>query len=393
MNGARADATSIPGVTMGVEEEFLLLDSVSAQAVPRAGLVLADAAVLPGEVEFEGATLQPELLRSQVEAATGRCATVRQLGDQLGAARRRLARAAGKQAAVLVSSGTPVLDGPPPGITGGDRFERIAGAYEAVVTDYQACGCHVHVAVPDEEVAVAVVDHLRPWLPTLLAWSANSPFHRGLDTGYASWRMVQQMRFPGSGVPPHFGSAAAYRDQVARLVECGTLVDPEMSFWLVRPSPRLPTVELRVADAMTTVGETVLHAALARALVRTALDEVSRGKPAPVVRDQVAAAAVWAAARHGMRSSLVDPVRESRVPAARLLRELVEWVTPALASTGDVAVVLDSLERLARRGGGAQRQRRHAALGLHALVRALARGTCPGQPDDRPSPDMIEEHR
>ncbi|MCX2729248.1 glutamate--cysteine ligase [Saccharopolyspora sp. NFXS83] len=386
MDGS-GEGASIPGVTAGVEEEFLLLDPHTGQAVPKAAAVLADAAPARGE---EAGTLQPELLRSQVEAATGRCTTSAQLRAQLRDARHRLARAAVRHGAVLVSSGTPVADGPPPGITEGDRFGRIAEEYAAVVTGYQACGCHVHVAVPDEESAVAVVNHLRPWLPTLLALSANSPFHRGRDTGCASWRVVQQLRFPGAGVPPHFESAAAYREQVARLVECGALIDREMSFWLVRPSPRLPTVELRVADALPTAADALVHAVLARALVRTALDEVARGRPAPAVRDQVAAAAVWAAARYGVTSSLVDPVRERRVPAAVLLRELVERVTPALREAGDADVVPELLRGLAL-GGGAERQRRAAAGGTRSLVRALAQATSPGSADDETTPEAIEE--
>ncbi|MCA1225824.1 glutamate--cysteine ligase [Saccharopolyspora sp. 6M] len=375
--------TSIPGVTMGVEEEFLLLDARSARPVPRAGDVLADAGALPGRAE--GATFQPELHRSQVEAATGRCTTAEALRAQLVDDRRRLATAAAGRDAMLVSAGTPVLDGPPPGITDEARFARIADAYATVMTEYQACGCHVHVAVPDEEAAVGVVNHLRPWLPTLLALTVNSPFHRGRDTGCASWRMVQQLGFPGSGVPPRFDSAAAHRDEVARLVDCGSLVDPEMSFWLARPSPRLPTVELRVADALTTAEEAVFHAVLARAAVRTALLAVTAGVRPPAVRDQVAAAAVWAAARHGIGGSLVDPVREARAPAAVLLRRLLEWIEPALRAAGDAAVVHEGIANLVRRGAGADRQRRAAVGGPRAVAFALARRTA------EPSAEHVRE--
>lgn len=113
----------------------------------------------------------------------------------------------------------------PPEPSSGERFTRTTQTYAGVVADYQACGCHVHVGVQDRDTAVAVVNHLRRWLPTLLALSVNAPFERGRDTGYASWRTIVQQRFPGAGVPPHAASAAAYDSQVGRPVDCGVLDD------------------------------------------------------------------------------------------------------------------------------------------------------------------------
>jgi carboxylate-amine ligase len=177
---------------------------------------------------------------------------------------------------------------------------------------------------------------VRPWLPTLLALSANSPDH-----GYASWRMVEQSRFPGSGVPPVFAGAADYDAHVARMVTCGTLVDRAQSFWLARLSPKLPTVEFRVADAAATVEDAVLQAALSRALVQTAFlgDE-----PRPV-RDDVCAAAVWAASRYGLDGAGVHPWRECRVPATALLEELLEHVTPALRARDEFDLVHDLVDQ------------------------------------------------
>lgn len=165
------------GVTLGVEEEFLLVDAVSGECVPRAERVLEAA----GEHPWRGAggAFHPELLTSQVEAATGVCGDLAALREQLRAGRARLAAAARAAGARLVSAGTPVLDGPPPPPARGDRFAAVTAAYGEVVEDYQACGCHVHVGVPDRETAVAVVNHLRPWLATLVALAANSAFDHG----------------------------------------------------------------------------------------------------------------------------------------------------------------------------------------------------------------------
>lgn len=362
--------------TMGVEEEFLLVDPETRRSVPRALDVLARAAAA-GEPRRPppGGGLHGELLTTQVEAATGICATHEELRRQLKDGRRRLADAARAAGVRLVSSGTAVLPGDPPPVAAGGRFAEIAHRYAGVVADYQACGCHVHVGVADRETAVAVVNHLRPWLPTLLALSANSPFDRGRDSGYESWRVLDQARFPGAGVPPWFASAAAYDRELARLIEAGVLVDEGMSFWFARPSPRFPTVEVRAADAAATVDEAVLQAVLTRALIATAEADLAAGREAPAIGDQICAAAAWSAARYGMAGPAVHPIEERRVPATRLLDELVDRTRAALEDHGDLAGVRAVRARLARMGSGAARQRAVAGRGLPAVVDMLIEQT------------------
>ncbi|RBM21158.1 carboxylate--amine ligase [Prauserella sp. PE36] len=357
-----------PARKLGVEEEFLLADPVAWHTVPAAADVLARAEPYAG-------TCQPELRASQVEAATAIRSTRTQLHADLLAGRRVLGAAAERAHAVLVSSGAPVLAGPePPG--GPDaRFALIDGRYRALVSGYQACGCHVHCEVPDRDHAVAVVNHLRPWLPTLLALSANSPFAHGRDTGYASWRIIEQSRFPAAGIPPWFASFGEYRSEVDRLLACGALVDDRMTFWLARPSPTLPTVEVRAADAATTADEALLQAMLTRALVDAALADLAAGREAPHGNDRVAAAALWSAARYGLTGPAVDPWHECARPANELVALLLERTTAALEETGDLALVRELLARLSRRGTGAQRQRRIAVHGLRGVMRALAADT------------------
>ncbi|GLY71400.1 carboxylate-amine ligase [Amycolatopsis taiwanensis] len=359
------DGTAVPGLTFGVEEEFLLLDPATGATVPRAGRVLSGLSRLPG-----GGLVQRELRATQIEAATGICRDVAELSDQLVEGRRSLRRAAARHDAVIAACGTPVRSGPAvPGSNEG-RFARVDRTYRGMVADYEACGCHVHVGVGDAETAVAVVNHLRPWLPTLLAISVNSPFDRGHDTGYGSWRMVQQSRFPGAGVPPFFSGYAEYSAEVSRLVDCGALVDPWMTFWLARPSMAFPTVEFRVADTACSVDEAVLQALLSRALVHRALTDLDRGREAVRPSDQVAAAALWAAARDGVGGEGVHPALARRMPARRILGELLEHVHPVLTeSEGDL--VRDLVCRLDRSGTGADRQRRAAATGFPALITML----------------------
>ncbi|MEU5993714.1 glutamate--cysteine ligase [Spirillospora sp. NPDC047418] len=386
----RAAGRGAAAPSVGVEEEFLLVDAVSGECVPAAEKVLAAAGT--HRWAGSGGSFQAELLTSQVEAATGVCRDLAGLGEQLRFGRARLAAAAREHGALLVASGTPVLDGPPPPPAPGDRFAAIMRAYGDVAEDYQACGCHVHVGVPDREAAVAVVNHLQPWLPVLLALSANSPFDRGRPSGHAARRIAEMARFPGAGVPPWSASAADWDARVAALVEAGVLVDTAMTFWLARPSARWPTVEVRAADAAATADEAVLQAALVRGLVGAALADLAAGREAPRADAQVCAAALWTAARHGLRGTLVDPVARRAVPAWRLVDDLVARAAPALAGTGDLGTVLALLEALRGAGTGADRQRRAARRGgPRAVVEMLARQTRSGglagpggQPSGRP---------
>ncbi|MDQ0380091.1 carboxylate-amine ligase [Amycolatopsis thermophila] len=360
------DPAAAAGLTVGVEEEFLLLDPATGATLPRAAAIVAADPPLP-----PGAKLHRELRLTQVEAATGVCTRARQLREQLVAGRRALAGSARLHGAVIASSGTPVLSGPSTSENQDGRFGDIDRVYRGMVADYEACGCHVHVGVADAETAVAVMNHLRPWLPSLLALSVNSPFDHGRDTGYGSWRMVQQSRFPGAGIPPYFPDLEAYRAEVRRLADCGALVDESMSFWLVRPSASFPTLEFRVADAASTVDEAVLQAVLSRALVRRALADLSDGVPPPEISGQVAAAALWAAARDGIDGEGVHACHARRLPAWQLVDELVAHVASTLDETGDRDLVAIVLERLRRDGSGARRQRKAAAAGLPALLATI----------------------
>lgn len=334
-------------VTIGVEEEFLLVDPATRRTAGCAGAVLKRAASSPLP---PGSALHSELVSTQVEFASGVCTTLYELRGQLLDGRRLLSAAARAEGLRLVSSGTAVLSDLDAPTTEGPRFDRIAGIYARVLTDYQVSGCHVHVGVSDRDTAVAVINHLSVWLPVLLALSANSPFDQGRDTGYASWRMVQQSRLPGSGLTPWFGSAAEHDLAVDRLVDVGVLVDETMTFWLARPSPRYPTVEVRVADAAATVDDAVLQATLTEALVRHALRELAAGKEAPPISAQLGAAAVWTAARYGLTGPAVDLRSGLRVPMWSLVIELFRLASLDIRTagqrwrqSGDPVAVVDRL--------------------------------------------------
>lgn len=342
--------------TFGVEEEFLLVDPVSGHPVPINDKV-ADVA------KRSGIELQLELTSCQVETTSPVATSALELGDYLRKLRRVAAAAAETSGATLLAIAVPPVVPEEFPITDTPRYQRIAANFGAIAREQGICGCHVHVAVPDREAAVQVSNHLRPWLPRLLALTANSAVYSGYDTGYASWRSIMWMRWPSAGPPPYFESASHYDDIVSMLLTSGSIVDDGMVYWDVRPSAHFPTVEIRVSDIPATVEETVVLATLVRAMVITALQELAAGRVGPRVVPETLRAAYWKAAHDGLAGHGIDVLSARVVPNIELIDDLVRSVAPALEDLGEYDNVTTGIARTIAQGNGAQRQVR--ALNRH----------------------------
>lgn len=338
-------------VTVGVEEEYLLVDPVSRQVSPEAEKVVAHAAVELGD------RVTTELTRYQVEVRTDPHTSLADLGDQLCATRAAVANAAARLGLRVISSGTPVLgqDTPPP-FTPGHRYARSVATFGALDHEQSACACHVHVGVPDMTTALRLSNHLRPWLPALIALAANSPYWDGQDTGYASWRTMTWGRWPVAGPPPYFTSRSHFQDLVDRLIASHTIIDRGGLYWDMRPSHHVPTLEVRVADAMPTVEDTVLLAGAVKGLAAAALSAIGRCEPPPCPGPEMLRAACWRAARDGLAGEAID-LRTGRLqPATALIDRLWKTADNAL-DAGDLALLHAVRARPGAHGNGADRQR------------------------------------
>lgn len=334
---------------VGVEEELLLVDPVTGALANTSRGVLRAFRSTHGDDTDQ---LEGELLRHMVETHTEPSDDLATVEADLRRARAD-AIAAGREAGVgvvAVGMAPLVTDEPVPAPV--PRYERIVLEYGDTGRTAETLGMHVHVDVCDDEEAVRVVDGIRPWLPLLVAVAANSPYSRGRDTGYASWRQVTWSRWPSAGTSEPFGSVEEYRRVCQALIEVGAALDPGMLYFDARLAQDYPTVEIRVADTCTDIADAVLMASLARALVETA----SRCDPAPL-RSDLLRASYWRAARYGLAGSLVHPLGGELVAAMDAVAALVEYVTPALSEAGDTDLVRDGLTRLKQVGGGARRQR------------------------------------
>ncbi|MDY6998502.1 MAG: glutamate--cysteine ligase [Actinomycetota bacterium] len=343
-------ASSDDPPTLGVEEEFLLVDPDSGAPVPQNRAVAERAAA-------DGVDLQLELTSCQVETTSSVVETTTDLRDELLRLRTVAAGAAEACGARLLAVGLPPTLPAQFPVTDTPRYRDIGERFGMIAHEQGICGAHVHVAVPDRDAAIAVSNRLRPWLPLLLALTANSAIYRNDDTGHCSWRSVLWARWPSAGPPPHFDSADEYDAAVSLLCRSGVIRDDGMIYWDVRPSRNFPTVEVRVADVPATVSETVVFAALVRACVMTALEEHRRGEPVLPLAPFALKAAYWKAARDGLDGDSLDLESHSASPARSLLERLVSVVRPALEQCGDHELVTAGLARVGETGNGAMRQR------------------------------------
>ena len=329
---------------MGVEEELLLV-SASGRPLPRSKAVAAGAV---------GVDVELELTRAQVELNSPVCQTSDELRHHLIQMRSKLATAAADEGAKLLAIAAPPGGDAAQLVTKKPRYQEMEARYGQLAREQGVCGCHVHIDVPDKEAAIRVSNHLRPWLPALLALSANSAVYLGADTGFSSWRSIMWSRWPCSGQPPYFESAGHYDALVAMQLATGSIMDDRMVYWDVRPSTHLPTVEVRISDVPLTVDETVLHATLVRALVMTALDDGGLG---PKLEPEVLRAAYWLAARDGLSDDGLDVLKARPIPMSELLGLLQRHVASALQALGDDDMVAETIQRVLREGNGAAKQR------------------------------------
>ncbi|MDQ6614493.1 MAG: carboxylate-amine ligase [Actinomycetota bacterium] len=337
--------------TVGVEEEYQLLDADTGELRAVNDLVLDEAAPALGEA------VHPELIQSQVEVSTPVCTSLDQLDLELRALRRRLNKVAARHGCRLGAAGThPSARWESQEVTPSERYLTMATKMQQIALETLIFGCHVHIGIDDPELRINIMNRIRPWLPTLLALSANSPFWAGRDTGYASYRTTIFRRWPATGMPQLFSGNEEYEDVVETLVGAGAIEDASHLYWDVRPSMRFPTLEVRIADVCLAVDEAVTLAGLTAAMVATARLEAEAGRPANVTRQELLEAAVWRAARRGLTERLIDLPATTLRPAPDVVTSLMATLRPALEEAKTWDRVEGGVREILAKGSGATRQ-------------------------------------
>ena len=328
--------------TIGVEEEFHLVDLKTRRLTARAPELLAE---LPD-------AYVAELQRCVVEMNSGVVDTLEGLRADLQGHRRILVDAAAKLGIGMVAAGAVPLSVPAEmQVTQTPRYRQMLADYQLLAREQLICGTQVHVGIDDRDESVAVANRVAPFVPTLLALSASSPFWSdGSDTGYSSGRTLVWQRWPTTGLAAPVSSAAEFDQLVADLVSSGAIADRGMVYFDVRPAVEAPTLELRVCDSCPSVDTIVLIAGLFRALVEREVEGLRAGKPALAMSAPMGRAALWRAARSGLEGDLVDVTGPRGRPAVEVVTELVRLLRPQLESTGDWDVVSELAHAGADRG-------------------------------------------
>lgn len=339
--------------TIGVEEEYQIIHPNTRELRSRVQAILPQAQAVLGD------QVTPELYRSQIEIGTAVCQQLTQVRQELSHLRRQVIVAADKEGSRIAASGThPFSHWDEQKLTAKKRYAEIAASYQQLAREQLIFGCHVHVGIPNRELAIQVMNRARPWLASLLALASNSPFWLGVDTGYASFRTEIWGRWPTAGVPQVFNSWAEYEGVIEQLMAVGAISDASKIYWDIRPSSHYNTLEFRVTDVCLTVDEAVMIAGLIRALARTCADEAERFVEFKPVRPEVLRAAHWQAARFGLDTELIDTLAGRAVPARALIDTLLAFVRPALEEYGEWEEVNRLVKAVFRGGTGAARQRK-----------------------------------
>jgi carboxylate-amine ligase len=351
---------------LGVEEEVMLLD-------PARGWVLAPAIddVLEAWPEETRDRVSSETHASAVELRTGVHATVAGAIAELAQLRAELVRVTDGLGLAAAAAGThPSAVWHEMQVSSRERHQQVYGSMRELARREPTFALHVHVGLPSGEAGIAAFNRLRAHIPLLLALSANSPFWQGRDTGLASARTPLFQAFPRVGIPRAFGSYGEYVRAVDLLLDCGAFPEPTYLWWDVRPQPKLGTVELRIMDAQSTLGQTAALVALVQSLARLELVD-GHADAALVHAPEVLDENRFLAARDGVDAEFVDPLRGQAVPLREVAAELTAACAPhatELRCSDELALIDILLEH-----PGPARQRALAARdGLEGLVADLA---------------------
>jgi carboxylate-amine ligase len=357
--------------TLGVEEEYMLLDGETFDLVQHIDTVLAD--VTGHELEPR---INAELMQSVLEVATPVCHTPSDVEHQLRALRTYVCDVARARGMRVGSAGThPFSLFERQRITAKDRYRALVDQMQYIARRELIFGLHVHVAVDDAEKAIQVVNGLIVHLAELVALSASSAFWRGEPTGLHSSRHMVFAAFPRSGPPPRFRDYADYAEVVGQLERTGCIADYTHIWWDIRLHPRLGTIEIRICDAVTALEDVIAITAYCQALVKHYAERFDAGEEIPSFHRILTTENKWLAARYGLDAPVMDLLtgRRNRMPVSHSVRRTLKVIAPHAAELG-AEEQLAGVEEILVRGNAADRQLRtfNANRDVVEVVRDIA---------------------
>ena len=344
--------TTEPSFTIGIEEEYLLVDCASRDLVaePPPSMMAECQARLETRVS-------PEFLQSQIEVGTDVCNSIADVRVDLVHLRRTVADvAAAHDYAPIAASTHPFAQWSGQKRTDKERYDTLEQDLQVVARRLLICGMHVHIGIDDDETRIDLINQIPYFLPHLLALSTSSPFWGGVDTGLRSYRLAVFNELPRSGLPERFASYGEYARTVGLMVDAGLLEDATKLWWDVRPSDRFPTVEMRITDVCTRLDDAISIAAIFRCLCRKLYRLRRDNQRWRIYSRMLVDENRWRAQRYGVGRGLVDFGKGKIVPFPDLLEEMIELLREDAEFFGCVGE-LEHARTILKRGTSADRQR------------------------------------
>ncbi len=376
-------ALSEPSFTIGIEEEYLLIDreTLNLAADPPEALFAECEDLL-------GAQVAPEFLRAQIEIGTRVCTTMQEAAADLRRLRKTVSGVAEKHGlAIMAASTHPFAAWGEQKRTEKDRYAMLAEDLQGVVRRLVISGMHVHVGIDDDDLRIDLMNQVSYFLPHLLALSTSSPFWQGKDTGLRSYRLAVWDELPRTGLPEQFESFGEYNRHVQMLIEAGIIDEPTKIWWDIRPSNRFPTLEMRICDLCPRLADTVAIAALYRCILRMLWRLRRQNQRWRRYANMLIRENRWRAQRYGCDGELIDFGIRRMVPFADLLEELLEMTRPDAEHFGCLTEIERTRSILAH-GTSARRQVQTYEAGIaeglepqaavEAVVRQLVEETVAG---------------
>lgn len=360
--------------TLGIEEEFQIVDPVSRDLKSHIEEILEEGKIILRE------NIKPEMHQSVVEVGTDICANVQDARREVSKLRKTLSGLARNNGLRIAAAGThPFARWDAQKITDHVRYHEIVEDMQQVARANLIFGLHVHVGMPDRETAIQVMNTARYFLPHIFALSTNSPFWKGRDTGFKSYRIKIFERFPRTGIPDIFESLSDYEDYIKLLIKTNCIDNPKRVWWDIRLHPFFDTLEWRVCDIPMRVDETIALAALMQAVTAKLYKLFKQNLGFRIYKTRLLNENRWRAARYGIQGKLIDFGKQEEVPLVDLVEELLEFVDDEVDELGSRKEI-DYIREIMKMGTGADRQKKvwEETKDINAVVDLIIKETMMG---------------
>lgn len=350
--------------SLGIEEEFQIVDPKTRELRSHVQQLLDEGKVILKE------QVKAEMHQSVVEVGSSVCSNIQEAREEVIKLRTNIAKVADLHGLKIASAGThPFSRWEDQKITDAPRYKEVVHDMQQVARANLIFGLHVHVGINDKELAIHIMNAARYFLPHIYALSTNSPFWKGRNTGFKSYRAKIFDRFPRTGIPDYFNSRSEYDSYVSLLVKTGCIEDASKIWWDIRPHPVYPTLEFRVCDVQLRVDETIALAALMQAIVAKLYSLIKQNLGFRLYRRLYINENKWRASRYGIDAKLIDFGKQAEVDTSVLIGELLTFVDDVIDDLGSREEI-NYINKILKHGTGADRQLKvwEQSKDLHRVV-------------------------